>query len=91
MSSKIRFFVIRADPCPQCSGAGHVEHPLLQIYQKLDNRKRAELCERHSVLPADLERPQPCSNCAGTGEIRSETTLEAALAELERDRVRAAA
>lgn len=83
MSSKwrVRFYLVRADPCEKCSGSGTIVHPLLPVWQQW-RRGRDDFFTAHHVLPSDVENGAECPNCRGTGEIRSESTLKAALDEL---------
>lgn len=84
MLAETRFYLTKADPCPRCGGTGKIENSLWQkwLEAKVKGKALADFCEQHKNTGWPFEQFNPCRDCAGTGEQRSETDLTSALAEL---------
>jgi len=88
MSSNVQFFLTRSAPCPACDGTGKKHHPNRQKWLdwKAAGKSRVEFFNTVSKTvwpPEELEKPiRNCSECNGTGQIRSECSLFDALSEM---------
>lgn len=76
-----RFYLIRGTCCTRCQGSGQVNHKLLSVW-KTWKRDPDDFFRQHRIMGSDVENPIKCPACGGSGEIRSETTLAAALTEM---------
>jgi hypothetical protein len=77
-----RFYVVRGDVCPACGGSGKIRNEFFDLWENFPSKNPDVFWQKYHQSPADLEPEIDCRDCAGTGEIRSETTLAAALSEL---------
>jgi len=84
MTTKTKFYLTKAEPCPRCRGTGKIEHPLWRkwLEAKAKGKALADFCEQHKATGWPFEQFKSCRDCAGTGEYRTETDLTSALAEL---------